>query len=483
MISVNEVEIALFKAADALRGVADARLYGQWMLALLFIKYATDALPEDPLEKPARFVVPDAARFDYLALRSDEPDNAARLDQALAQLTAANSEVGDLFAGVKFNSGAFAGTPAQDRALQQVLLQLHSPHLDLSPERLQAGVGALALEQLATNFLFESHSYAGELYSPRAIAKLMVELVAPKPRDSIHDPACGSAGFLVTAANYLKEHYGDSGECELSGQEINHSAYAMSTMNLLLHGFEHGRIKHGNSLRNPKFVRDGRLERFDVVLANPPFSLSEWGWEEANEDPFGRFAKYGLPPRSRGDFAFILHMIASMKPDNGRMAVIVPHGVLFRGGSEALIRRNLIEANLLDAVIGLPPKLFYNTGIPTAILVFRAKRSRQDVFFVDASGDFALNRKINELRVEDVQRITTACHERREDPGYARAVSREEIAANDHSISIARYVSAAQPPNEVNLAQLMQRQRELEQQLTTVRRAIDELWERLSFDK
>lgn len=485
MTSPREVEEVLFEAAAALRGVTDARSSGQWLLALLFIKYVTDSLPAEPHEKPGRFVVPAEANFAYLIRKCDEPGNATRLDAALKALSAANAEVRELLvAGIKFSSGA-RDESALDRALRRALLQFNSPDLDLSPAGLRRGIGGMALERLAMDFVFESHSQAGELYTPRAVANLMVSLGAPKPGDSIHDPACGSGGFLILAADYMQKQYG-SGDFQLSGQELSRSAYTLSTMNLLLHGLDRSRIRYGDSLRHPQFFQDDkkdRLERFDVVLANPPFSVDNWGWEEARHDPFHRFDKYGLPPRSRGDFAFILHMIASMKPDTGRAAVVVSHGVLFRGGDEELIRRGLIEDNLLDAVIGLPPKLFYNTGIATAILVFRAKRPREDVLFIDASNDFAHVRKMNELRPEDVERITATYREGQQVSGYSRFVSRKEIADNEYSISISRYVSAEAQPDDVNFARLIRRQRELEQELTTVRGAIEGLWEKLSFDK
>lgn len=481
MTSVIRVESVLFEAAATLREVADAGTCGQWLLALLFIRYVTDSLPSQPHGKPGRFVVPNEANLAYLVLKCDEPGNAARLDAALKALSAANGEVGDLFGGVKFSSGA-RDESALDQALKQALLKFNSPLLDLSPAGLRSGVGGIALEQLAVNFMFASRAEAGELYTPRAVANLMVSLAAPKPGESIHDPACGSAGFLITAADYMGKQHG-SREFQLSGQELSRSAYTLSTMNLLLHGFDRSRVRYGDSLRKPQFVQDGRLEQFHVVLANPPFSLENWGWEEARRDPFHRFDKYGLPPRSRGDFAFILHMIASMKPDTGRVAVIVSNGVLFRGGDEALIRCGLIEDNLLDAVIGLPPKLFYNTGIATAILVFRAKRLADDVLFIDASNDFARVRKMNELRAEDVERITATYREGRQIPGYSRLVSRKEIADNEYSISISRYVSVEEQLESVDFGRLIERQRELEQELVSVRRAIDGLWERLSFDK
>ena len=488
MTSSMHVERVLWEAADALRDVVEVRLIGEWMLALLFIKYVADARPVDAGDKPARFVVPDSANFYTLLKRCHEPGNAARLDAALALLAGANpKDVADLFADVKFVSGPNVDNPKLDRALGEVLRQLALPELELASERLHDGAVASALGLVLTRFVFASYSNAGEFYSPRQVARLMMELLAAQPGNHIHDPACGSGGFLLAAANYIQEHHG-SHHYVLSGQERSRSACKVATMNLLLHGIEGGQIACGDSLRNPKFVvGDNQLQRFDVLLANPPFSLSDWGAEQAERDRFGRF-RFGVPPRGRADYAFILHMVASMKPNTGRAAVVVPHGVLFRGGSEALIRSNLIKAGLLDAVIGLPSKLFHNSGIPTAILLFRARPSvaedsREDILFIDASGDFALGRKMNELRAEDIERVATTYHQRQTVPGYASVVPYDAIAAKEYSLSIPLYVSSQRERSQVDLDALLVRQRELEDEVATIRSAIDGIWDRLSLSK
>jgi type I restriction enzyme M protein len=254
---------------------------------------------------------------------------------------------------------------------------------------------------------------------------------------------------------------------------MNAQVVRLARMNLILRdvGIEH--IAYGNPLQYPLLQESGALFKFDTVVGNPPFSLADWGWEFLNDDRHGRF-RYGLPPKGRGDYAFILHMVASMKPSTGRMAIIVPHGVLFRGGSEGYIRKNLINSNLLDAVIGLPPKLFYNTAIPTAILLFRHGREADSVLFVDASRDFEVGRKLNGIREEDVSRITKTCQERATTAGYSNLVSRDEIAAMDFNLNISLYVRQGEP-NAVtpDVRMLADREETLVAELAEIQREIE----------
>ena len=251
------------------------------------------------------------------------------------------------------------------------------------------------------------------------------------------------------------------------------ATWALAKMNLFLHGEDNHRVEWGDSIRNPKLLdASGGLMHFDVVTANPPFSLEKWGIEQAERDKFGRFQR-GLPPKTKGDYAFILHMIETLKPDTGRMGVVVPHGVLFRGGSEGKIRQALIEENLLDAVIGLPEKLFFGTGIPAAILLFRKAKSGEDVLFIDASRDFVAGKNQNQLGPQQLERIVAAYRARQHQSRYAEPVSLQTIRDNDYSLNIPRYVDTFEAEEEIDLLAIKAEREELERELTALKREMD----------
>ncbi len=238
---------------------------------------------------------------------------------------------------------------------------------------------------------------------------------------------------------------------ELFGQEAIGSTWALAKMNMFLHGEDNHRIEWGDTLRHPLLLDDkGNLLQFDVVTANPPFSLSKWGYEDAADDPYGRFHR-GLPPKTKGDYAFITHMIETLKNDTGRMGVVVPHGVLFRGSSEGAIRQQLIEENLLDAVIGLPEKLFFGTGIPAAILVFKKNKADKSVLFIDASREFESDTNQNRLNEANLEKIVETYKNREFVDKYAYVASFDEIAENDFNLNIPRYVDTFEPEAEIDL--------------------------------
>jgi type I restriction enzyme M protein len=255
----------------------------------------------------------------------------------------------------------------------------------------------------------------------------------------------------------------------LYGQEAIGSTWALAKMNMFLHGEDNHRIEWGDTIRNPKLL-DGAasLKHFDIVVANPPFSLEKWGFEGADADKFSRFRR-GLPPRTKGDYAFILHMIETMKPGTGRMAVVVPHGVLFRGAAEGRIRQKLIEENLLDVVIGLPEKLFYGTGIPAAVLVFRKNKTDEKVLFIDASRDYEAGKNQNVLRErEDLDRIVATVRARHGVTKYAYLATRAEIAENDFNLNIPRYVDTFEEEAAIDLMAVRNEREQLKAELASL---------------
>jgi type I restriction system adenine methylase HsdM len=478
MTAAHDIELALWRAADVLRHLLAPALLGECLRALCFLKYVSAVGRDHAGGAPSPLAVPREGDFEFLLENCGTRGNAARIKAALAALESANPEkLRKRFAELELDVSEDHEHGAYNEALANVIRILSSGIMDPGPGRNGELEASEAFGFLLSAFPTGRSSNASEFHTPTEVAQLMAQLVDARPGISIYDPTCGSGGLLLECAHLLRDRY-DSREYTLYGQEINPSSWRGAVMNACLHGEDASRIECGDTLREPLHVRGNVLQRFDAIVAHPPFSMGYSQWETIGEDRFGRFAR-GVPPRARLDYAFILHMIESMNPDSGRVVTLAPHGVLFRGGAEGEIRRNLIDTNLLDAVIGLPPKLFYGSAIPAVILCFRAKRQDEDVLFIDASRDFAAGRKRNALREQDIERIISTLAQRSSIPAYARLVSRREIADGGFSLNIARYVGSAAKHARANLQALAQRQWELEAELGTVRRRIESLLQQL----
>jgi type I restriction enzyme M protein len=320
-----------------------------------------------------------------------------------------------------------------------------------------------AYEYLIEKFADDAGKKGGEFYTPRMVVRLIVEMLEPKEKMRICDPTCGSGGMLIECAHYLERHKQNPKNLSLFGQEKNLGTWAICKMNMLLHGLASAKIEKGDTIRAPKLFDGDVLRVFDRVIANPPFSLDEWGREVAECDPHGRFS-YGIPPKTKGDLAFVQHMIATTNK-TGMVGVVMPHGVLFRGAAEGEIRKGLLKEDLLEAIVGLPPNLFYGTGIPAAILVFnKAKKPerKRKVLFIEASREFREGSAQNYLRDEDVKKIVSAFHAFKDVPKYARVVGLDEVEKNEFNLNISRYVATAEAAEKVDVAGAVAKLRELE---------------------
>ena len=455
VITEQELEQRLLAACNRLRGPVDPTDYKAYIFPLLFLKRISDywdweyeraleAFDGDEklarLEDNFRFVLPEGCHWaDVQALTENV---GVELQKILQRIELANS---DTLPGI-FGDVQWANKEKlPEHALMDVIEEFST--LDLSPESAPGDVLGAAYEYLLKYFADESGKKAGEFFTPRSVVRLLTLILDPKEGERVNDPTCGSGGMLVEMANVVREHGGDARTLKLSGQEVSLTTAAIARMNLFLHDIEDFRIRRGDTLRNPKFkTADGQLERFDLVIANPPFSLNPWGRDGWSSDPYGR-SRYGVPPATKGDFAFVEHMVASMKPGSGRVAVVMPQGVLFRGGQEMEIRQRMLEAGLFDAVVGLPPNLFYNTGLPACVLVLRATPRpgrEQHVLFVDASKRFVKRGARNEMEAGDVEAIAQAVVTGK-DPdgqgGVALALAPiEAIESNGWDMNIGRYV-------------------------------------------
>ena len=497
-IKQDDVNKAVWSACDTFRGTVSADIYKDYVLTLLFLKYISDVwqdhydayardygdTPEliTEMMKNERFVLPEGASFGALYNRRHEPGNGERIDQALHAIEDTNTgKLRDVFQDISFNSNRLGEEAQKNDLLRHLLEDFNKPELNMRPSRIgNLDVIGNAYEFLIKNFASDAGRKAGEFYTPPEVSELMAEIMDMAEGEEACDPACGSGSLLMKCGRRVSAKTGTK-KYALYGQESIGSTWALTKMNMFLHGEDNHRIEWGDTLRNPKLL-DGedRLKHFDVVVANPPFRLDKWGQENAAQDKFGRFRR-GLPPRTKGDYAFILHMIETMKPKTGRMAVVVPHGVLFRGSTEGAIRRKLIEENLLDAVIGLPEKLFYGTGIPAAILIFRKNKAAHDVLFIDASREFKPGKNQNQLTRDHIDKILGTYHAGESVPKYAHLATLEEIAGNDWNLNIPRYVDTFEEEAEIDLMAVRTQRLKLKEELAALEVKMDGYLKELGF--
>jgi len=385
--------------------------------------------------------------------------------------------------GMDFNDERKLGDARQRDAILARLVQ-HFSLLDLRNAKLsEPDMLGRAYEYLIERFADDAGKKGGEFYTPRKVVQLIVELLAPTERMQICDPTCGSGGMLIECANYVGAHGGNPKNLSLFGQEKNLGTWSIAKLNMLLHGIKDFRIEKGDTIRDPKLVEGGALMLFDRVIANPPFSLDEWGRDVAERDPWGRF-RFGVPPKGKGDLAFVQHMVATLKT-SGKLGVVMPHGVLFRGAAEGEIRRGLIEEDLIEAVIGLPSNLFYGTGIPAAILVLnRAKPAARKgkILFVEASREYREGSAQNYLRDEDVKKIAATVAAFRDVEKYARVVPAAEVAKNDSNLNITRYVETAEAAEVVDVGDALRRLREAETARDVAKAEMDRLLKEMGLD-
>ena len=476
MSKINQEEIngILWKACDTFRGAVDASDYKSYILVMLFIKYISDVWQEryEELAKQyendderilrrlerERFVLPKGCSFKDLYNAREATDVGQRINMALEQIEEANRQkLQGVFRNIDYNSEANLGqTKERNTRLKHLLEDFADPRLDLRPSRVgNLDVIGNAYEYLISRFAAGAGKKAGESYTPAEVSELMAELVEPQTGERICDPACGSGSLLIKCGNQLLNR--GIKDFSLYGQEITGPTWALAKMNMFLHGMDNARIEWGDTIRTPKLLEKDTTMKFEVVVANPPFSLDKWGYDDVSKnDPYKRFHR-GLPPKSKGDYGFISHMIETTTVDSGRVAVVVPHGVLFRAAAEGIIRKKLVEENLLDTVVGLPANLFYGTGIPAAIMLFKRNKKDKNVLFIDASREFSDGKNQNKLRQQDIEKIISTAKARKTVDKYAYLASLEEIKENEYNLNIPRYVDTFVEEEEVDIEAVQKR--------------------------
>ena len=499
-LTTQELESKLWQAADILRGQIDSADYKNYIFSILFLKRLSDRFDEEVESAVAsgvdrevaladwtehEFFVPESARWP--ALTGASMNRGETLNIASHEIEEANTpRLDGVLAATNWNDESKLGSPANREGIIQRLLN-HFGDLDLRDQNLRedsAGGGNVlgdAYEYLIDQFADDAGKKGGEFYTPRSVVGLIVRLLRPTEGMRICDPTAGSGGMLIYAAQYVREHGGDLRDLALHGQERNLGTLAIGKLNLLLHGLRAARLEAGDVIAEPGLVDpSGRLESYDRVIANPPFSLKDWGHDFAPNDPHHRFDRYGaIPPRTKGDFAFLLHMLG-VTNSQGMVGVVMPHGVLFRGASEGKIRRGIVEADLFEAVIGLAPNLFSGASIPVAICVLnRAKPAerRGKVLFVDAAqeGCFRQGKARNFIDEEHVDRIVEAYEAFEDVERFAHVADLDEIEDNDFNLNISLYVDTTEPVEVMSVEDALAQLRDAERRRDDAVSRMDEL--------
>ena len=495
ILSVEQLKSKVWQAADILRGSIDSSDYKNYIFGFLFLKRLSDVFEEkvqkileegegedvayDPDEH--KFFVPQKARWNSIKKQTSQIGDF--LNKAAAELEDANPSLEGVLKTIDFNSEQLGDVKQRDSTLLQLVQHFSAIALKNSNMHKADALGDV-YEYLIEKFADDAGKKGGEFYTPKEVVKLIVELLDPQEGMRICDPTCGSGGMLIESAHHIKESRGNQHNISLFGQEKNMGTWGICKMNMLLHGFSDADIRKGDTIRDPKLLVDGQLMLFDRVIANPPFSLDKWGVEVAQNDGFGRFT-YGVPPKSKGDYAFIEHMLATTNQD-GMVGVVVPHGVLFRGALEGKIRTEFIENDLIEAIVGLPSNLFYGTGIPAAIMILNKNKLPQRknrILFIDASQDFENGKNQNKLMIEHIEKIVNTYRDFKIIDKYSRVVEFDELKENDFNLNISRYVDTTPEEEPIDIDATIKELNLIEQEKVEVEREMNEYLEELGFKR
>ena len=446
-IKKSDLYSSLWQSCDELRGGMDASQYKDYVLVLLFVKYISDKYAGQPY---APITIPTGASFADMVALKGTTDIGDQINKKILGPLAESNKLSDM---PDFNDPAKLGDGKEKvERLTNLIAIFENPALDFSQNRAD-GDDLLgdAYEYLMRHFATESGKSKGQFYTPAEVSRIMAQVLgihnAQTTNDTtVYDPTCGSGSLLLKIGDEAKR--GKGVKVTLYGQEKDNATAGLARMNMILHDYATAEVKQGNTLANPLFKEADALKTFDYVVANPPFSDKRWSTGlTPDADPYGRFDGYGIPPGKQGDYAYLLHILRSIK-STGKGAVILPHGVLFRGNAEGAIRKNLIQRGVIKAIIGLPANLFYGTGIPACVIVLdkEGANARQGIFMVDASNGFRKDGPKNRLREQDIHRIVDTFNKHSDIPGYARMVPVTEVsdAKNDYNLNLPRYIDSTE---------------------------------------
>jgi type I restriction system adenine methylase HsdM len=464
-LTLEELKQYLGRAADLLRGSIDQADFKAYIFPLMFFKRISDVYVEEfaqALEESGgdheyaafaenhRFAIPEGNLWEDVRAHTENIGTA--LQTAFREIEKANPEtLYGIFGGASWTNK----DKLPDRKLADLIEHFSSK--TLSNANVAPDVFGNAYEYLIKRFADQSNKKAGEYYTPRSVVRLLVDILDPQEGETVYDPACGTGGMLIEVIEHVKSRGGSPKLLwgKLYGQEKVLTTSAIARMNLLLHGIEDAKIVKEDTLRNPAFYNGNHLAQFSCVVANPPFSLKNWGESEWATDRWGRNELGGVPPKGYADWAWVQHMLTSAHPTSGRVAVVLPQGALFRQGAERKIRRHILKDRKVDAVIGLAPNLFYGTGLAACVLILRndkAESTRDNVRFINAESLFKKGRNQNAFEADHLEAVLTALETTEDLDGFARTVTLDEIAANDYNLNIPLYVAPADTGEKLTLA-------------------------------
>ncbi len=484
-MNLTQLKQFLWRSADILRGKIDSSDYKKYIFGLLFYKRISDSWDEEykkvleeyhdeevaRADHNHRFQVPKDCRWEVVQKQAEGIGH--KLNEIFDKLTNANSPKLDKI----FDDLDFANKDKFPNETLQRLINNFSQH-NFGDNYISSDLLGDAYEYLIEQFAADAGKKGGEFYTPREVERVIINILKPHEKDHIYDMAVGSGGFLLEAYHHLKNEAGEkkARSLYLYGQEINIGTYAIAKINMFLHGLDSADIQSGDTLADPKFFNpDGSLKTFDICVANPPYSIKEWEYEIFKSDKYGRVAGYEMPPAKKADYAFVLHMVKSMN-ENGRAGIVLPHGVLFRGGAEGRIRENLIKNDLIEAIIALPAKLFYGTGIPAAIVIFNKNKPeahKNKILIIDAEQDYEEGKNQNRLRKKDIEKIVSAFEGYRDIEKYARVVDIKELEENEFNLNVRRYVENGEDEEVVDVKTVWSEVKEIEKEREAVDKKVE----------
>lgn len=492
-LTLPQLEAFLWKSADILRGKIDSSDYKKYIFGLLFYKRMSDVWDEEYESVMKEYKEKTIASADYnhrfqvpknckwIVITEQAEGIGQKLNDIFEKLANANSPKLDKI----FDDLDFAN---KDRFPNETLQRLinHFSQYNFGNTYISSDLLGDAYEYLIKQFAADAGKKGGEFYTPREVEKVIIGILKPHQKDHIYDPTAGSGGFLLEAYDYLKQKSGEkiAKTLYLYGQELNISTFAIAKINMFLHGLDSADIRRGDTLANPQFLNQhGGLQTFDITVANFPYSVKEWEWEIFKTNKYGRLEGYDMPPEKNADYAFVLHIIKSMNV-NGRAGIVLPHGVLFRGGAEGRIREQILKNDLIEAVIALPSKLFYGTGIPAAILIFNRNKpdnKKNKVLIINAEKDFLEGKNQNTLRSQDINKIIKAYDNYSDIKKYARVVDIKEIKENDYNLNISQYIDSSEKEETINVKQVWIELKNLEKEREAANKKVDEYIKELHY--
>jgi type I restriction enzyme M protein len=492
-MNLTQLKQFLWRSADILRGKIDSSDYKKYIFGLLFYKRISDSWDEEYKKVLEEYHDEEIARADHNhrfqvpkdccweVIQKQAEGIGHKLNEIFDKLTNANSPKLDKI----FDDLDFANKDKFPNETLQRLLNHFSQH-NFGDTYISSDLLGDAYEYLIEQFAADAGKKGGEFYTPREVERVIINILKPHEKDHIYDMAVGSGGFLLEAYHHLKNEAGEkkARSLYLYGQEINIGTYAIAKINMFLHGLDSADIQRGDTLADPKFLNpDGSLKTFDICVANPPYSISEWESEIFKHDKYGRVAGYEMPPAKKADYAFVLHMVKSMN-ENGRAGIVLPHGVLFRGGAEGRIRENLIKNDLIEAIIALPAKLFYGTGIPAAIVIFNKNKPeahKNKILIIDAEQDYEEGKNQNRLRKKDIEKIVSAFEGYRDIEKFARVIDIKEIEENEFNLNVRRYVENGEEEEEIDVKEVWKELDSLEKERNKVDKKVESFLKELKY--